>query len=166
MIHAVVQPLVEAAEFFVNPAPPPDRRLPERVVVAQVGSGKLGGRLAAFASGIALEEIIIGINEIDRAVPGEGLEDALHGQRFVEVVGAEVGEDVPAGEPESLVDRLGLSAVLLRDPTHGGLSAQEIDGPIGRSPVDHEMFHLAGRRVFRSQTDRGKTGREVACLVE
>ena len=97
MIHAVMKRLVETAEFFINPAPPPDRGLSERVALDQPGRDKLGRRLAPFPSGIPLQEKKIGINNINGVLTVEEIKDALHGRRFVKIVGAQVGEDVPVG---------------------------------------------------------------------
>ena len=77
MIHAVMKRLVETAEFFINPAPPPNRGLSERVALDQPGRDKLGRRLAPFPSGIPLQEKKIGINNINGVLTAEDIKDTL-----------------------------------------------------------------------------------------
>jgi len=160
VVHAEVERFVEAPEFFVDAAAPPDGGLAEEVAFGEAGWGEGAGVFQAFAAG-GFEEKEVGVDDVCVGVLRKGGVDFLEGVGFVEVVSAEVGEEVAAGKGEAFIDGVGLAAVGFGNPADFGMGAQDFEGGVGGGSVDDEVFDR-----MAVGTDGAEAFGEIGALVE
>src|SRR5262245_37888205 len=101
------------------------------------------------------EDLTVLVHVVDRPEdrPGQRvaiqmLECTVHRLRDIGVVGVDPGDQIAPGEPQALVDRLGLPAVRLREPGQVRVlaSLEQLDGPIVGCTVDDDVLMRHAQR--------------------
>ena len=79
--------------------------------------------------------------------------------RQVDVVGVQPADDVVAGHADALVDGVGQAAVGLRDVAHVGCRREDVERPVRRAAVHHDMLDLAAVALVAHALERGRQRR-------